>query len=176
MKVSLFFSLWIVAALFGMGYTMVWSFTPGGAAKPNPPSSEKSAVQVQAIIHPLCPCSKATLQLLAEAAQTAENSPSIDVIFCGEPKSSKNVQLAKAIPGATIEFISEQQSKDRFDSATSGQIFVWQKGKLTFSGGITDARGEDAKGAAFTQFKRALQGNSESGVTPVYGCPLQVGG
>lgn len=171
MKLGLIFTCWLVAAIVGFGYTMVWSYSPGESARVSRPK-ETSGIYVQAIIHPLCPCSTATLNLLRQAVEGSPDQLSIEVIFSGEPQVSKNVRLAKSISGAEVTFATESELQKRFGSATSGHISVWKSGKLAFSGGITDARGESAKGTAFQQFLEALKGESARTSTPTYGCPV----
>lgn len=174
MKLGMLFTLWLAAAIAGFGYTMVWAFSPGESARASRPEGAHAGVQVQAIIHPLCPCSGATLDLVRQAIATSASRPSVEVIFCGDPQDSKNVRLAKSIPKAKIQFLNEAEMLKRFGSATSGQLFVWNQGKLAFSGGITEARGESAKGAAYDQFQQALNEGLLTAVDmPIYGCPVQ---
>lgn len=177
MKFGVFFCVWFVAAIVVFGYTMGWGYSPGEFAHASRPVSPRGDVQIQAIIHPLCPCSAATLDLLRQAVDTTTPRPTVEILFSGEPQNSKNVQLANAIPGVQISFSSEVDLHKRFGNATSGHLFIWRQGRLAYSGGITDARGEQAKGTAFKLFLQTLQDlRPDTKTLPVYGCPVQGGG
>lgn len=173
MKFSFLFAIWGVLVTIGFGLTMSWSMKPGSEAKVIRPETVSSELRVEGVFHPDCPCSAASIELMSQALEMSDREFQVTLFFVGKGSESKNVALAKKISGSELVFLSEHDGVQRFGEATSGQIFVWRGQDLLFSGGVTDARGESAQGAAYRAFLSALDGEaSDELLLPTYGCPL----
>lgn len=164
----------MILVLIGFGASMKWSLTPGPSAKTPITGREGEGVRVEVVAHPLCPCSSASLQLLKRATKEFLSGARVTAYFVGNEVHSKNTSIARTIPHATVKYITETESAQRFGEATSGQVFVWKQGQLVFSGGLTDSRGEEAAGSAYQTLLKQVEGQSkEPMVLPTFGCPVQ---
>jgi hypothetical protein len=126
------------------------------------------------IVHPYCPCSKASLRALHEVAARYPGKLKVEIVFAwdGERTQSNNVFLAERVPGAIVSWITPAEAQKKFGTYTSGQVLAYSPdGRLAFSGGITPGRGVDQPRYARDLFELVLSG--ERSDSPVYGCPLQ---
>ncbi len=167
---------WVAAVGFGWNLAMKYETTPGEPSRRVDHPATKSSTPFSCVIvaHPLCPCTKATLRAMREVVETYPGKFSCHVVFAGSDATALGVnwELAKAIPGATLDSVSPEAARKRFDAHTSGQTFAFDStGKLLFSGGITGSRGLDDPRFALNIFRELLKGKTFS-PTPVYGCAL----
>ncbi|MBC7997610.1 MAG: hypothetical protein IAF58_06695 [Leptolyngbya sp.] len=81
---------------------------------------------------------------------------------------------ALEIPGAELISDIDGTEAQKFGAITSGQTYIFDKtGILSFSGGLTVARGHTGECANLDVAKKALEDTfAVSSVTPVYGCPI----
>jgi hypothetical protein len=93
------------------------------------------------------------------------------IVIPGPERESRNISLARKIPNTRLEFLREQDIFAKFGISTSGHLLVWKDEKLVFSGGVTDARGEDVQADAFRELGAVLTSAKASSETPVFGCP-----
>jgi hypothetical protein len=136
------------------------------------------------LVHPQCPCSRASIGELARLMAHCEGRVRAAVLFvrpegaaAGWEKSGLWADAA-AIPGVTVLTDDQGRESQRFGAATSGQALLYgADGRLLFAGGITESRGHSGDNAGESAIQAmvlspALQGRPEEAVTPVYGCPL----
>lgn len=132
------------------------------------------------VLHPHCPCSRASLDELAVLLSRARGSVDACVLFA-LPEGMEDGwvrtsfwEKAVAIPGVTAIVDKDCIEADRFGISTSGHVLLFgADGILKFSGGITSARGTTGPNAGENSILAVLQsGTAPHPETPVYGCPL----
>ena len=180
-------ALWL--ALVGAGFAYVWSYqnTPGGPGEP--PADWPTASRIQPspqlptlvlMIHPHCPCSRATIGELALLMAHAQGLVNANVLFVkprGFSEDWEKTDLwnsAKSIPGVRVTTDEDGVEATLFRSLTSGQAMLYDtSSRLVFSGGITASRGH----AGDNDGRRAIlswltTGRATTKQTAVFGCPL----
>jgi hypothetical protein len=91
-------------------------------------------------VHPECPCSRASLHELAEAAIGAAPGARVVVVFANR-HSDDGWDLAGRIPGG-VRVVDDGAEAARFGARTSGFTVVYgADGALAFAGGVTGSRG-----------------------------------
>lgn len=131
-------------------------------------------------VHPLCVCTRASLTELREALDARGRSTAVWIVLLSphgmaEDWDERNIaEIANRIPEATIVTDGDGKEADRFGASTSGHVVVYDpKGKLTFSGGITGARGHIGDNEGRRGVITALSGSSDhSHQHPIFGCGL----
>jgi hypothetical protein len=170
-----------------MGILWQYSTSPGVPA--NAPASWPARSRIPhpadsptlvMIIHPRCPCSRASIGELSALMARAARPLHPWVVFVrphGFSESWAKTDLwrsAAAIPGVTT-VLDDGREAALFGAATSGQTVVYDgNGRLLFSGGITGARGHWGDNAGLSAVV-AMMNRPASGVpskAAVYGCPL----
>jgi len=179
--------LWAAVALGAVGRLTVFAGTPGqagGGAHVWPTSStlHRTADEPTLVVavHPMCPCSRASVAELARIAARAPRRLRILVIFTDAATDSSAVrssdlwQSVAMIPGATPVVDAGGAEAALFDAKTSGYAALYAAdGKLVFHGGITVALGHQGDNAGSDAILELLSGASASRPsTPVFGCPL----
>ena len=135
------------------------------------------------VVHPQCPCTRASLNELAEILARSQGQIAARVLFCrpvGAPKGWEQGSLwnqARAIPALRVEVDVDGVEANLFGAATSGHVFLYSpNGQLLFSGGITRARGQSGESAARHQIQLLVsQELSQVQKGSVFGCPLTGG-
>jgi hypothetical protein len=180
--------LWLALVGAGSAALLDYAFTPGvsGAAPTQWPqgsvlSLKSNEATLVMVLHPHCPCSRASLSELLALMTTAAGKVKAYVLFvrpAGVTRGWERTDLwrqAAAIPAVTV--ISDDLGREavRFGAATSGQTMLYDRdGALEFSGEITAARdhyGENAGSIAIMALLGGIK-RGPAGRTPVYGCPL----
>lgn len=133
------------------------------------------------MVHPRCPCSRASLSALRAVSEGQQLTPAIYVVFL-RPSGmadgwahTESWEAAARIPGARLIVDRDGREAARFGALTSGQTFAFSvDGSLTFSGGITVARGEEGDSVGRRQLETALGHASDALArsSRVYGCSL----
>lgn len=181
---------WLVATTFGLARLWTYEATAGVPANapktfPAPQPAERPTLVL--LIHPRCPCTRATIDELAKLMTDCQGKLDATVFVIrpkGMPDGWERSELwtrAASIPGVTVSSDDQGTAARRFGSATSGQALLYSAGgELLFAGGITESRGhggDNAGRAAITDLvlgtspRVAHQTNSPLSA-PVYGCPL----
>jgi hypothetical protein len=133
------------------------------------------------LVHPRCPCSRASVgNLETIMAHSKGRLDSFVIVYepSAHPGSSWTnsdlVNSARQIPGVQTILDSNGALIAKFHGATSGQTLVYNSlGQLLFNGGITGSRGEYGDSAGTESIiTLALYGTAEVHATPVYGCSL----
>jgi hypothetical protein len=132
------------------------------------------------LAHPMCPCTRASLDELAEALARANRAAKSYVLFirpAGFAEGWEHSDLwkrAARIPGVTPIADDKGVEAARFGTSTSGQTLLYgADGRLLFSGGITGSRGHagDNEGRAGLVALLTRTGSAQTH-TSVFGCPL----
>jgi len=178
---------WVCAVGAGFRMLLAYEHTPGeGARAPDqwPNASEivrpPGRATLIMLAHPQCPCTRASIGELAILMARVHKSVSAYVLFVSPSDLAESWprtdlwESAAAIPG--VRTIADHDGREArlFHAATSGQTLVYDAtGRLTFSGGITDARGHSGDNAGRTAIVSLLTtGTSDQRTTPVFGCSL----
>ncbi len=178
-------TVWLCAILFGLTIFTRYELT---AAEPIPAKSvwpEKSKLEqnrlgytLVMVLHPHCPCSRASLQHLHRILTERNQKLNAQVLFyvpASSPTDWKKTdiwQQAAEIPAVTLVTDKDGLEAKKFGASTSGQTYIYDSaGFLKFSGGITALRGHAGENENLDLALSALRDEmTASVVTPVYGC------
>jgi hypothetical protein len=179
---------WLVLVLTGSGLLWRYKATPGTPGSPPAtwPSESRIAPSpdlptLVMFAHPMCPCTRASLDELEVLVSGAQASVRAYVLFVKPDDVGDDYDVTnywarvEQIPGVVPRIDEGGREADRFGSVTSGHVLLYSPGgRLLYSGGITGARGH----AGDNQGRRALiallrHGAPRSERQPVFGCSLE---
>lgn len=159
----------------------VW---PGDSAIPRTPSG----TQLLMFIHPMCPCSRASLSELTSVMAELGGRATVTVVLMKEEATGRErgsaevVALAERIPGAAVVLDQSGAESRRFGARTSGHVVAYDAGnRLVFSGGITGSRGHTGDNMGRRRLIDAVTGprpsaggeaRAGSSSSPTFGCEL----
>ena len=181
---------WLVAVVSGMFFV----FQYAGRAAPPPAATTTWPADVTLarvpgkptvvmLAHPQCPCTRASMNELAQIVTRAANDATYHVLFV-RPAGVDDAWLhsdtyarASAIPGVIVTPDVRGEIAARLGAKTSGHVLVYdENGVLKFSGGITGARGHEGDNLGRQEVIAAVTRHSETGTgmatTKTYGCGL----
>lgn len=160
---------------------------PGAELPPSESWPQKSMLQrsgtwatLVMIAHPKCPCTRSSLDQLAEIVGRAPHTIKGYVLFTRPrelPSTWSHTSLwerASEIPGFTPIEDPDAAEAHLFGAGTSGHVLLYDAdGQLRFSGGITSARGITGESAGKSSIQAYLAtGKSPFVRTPVFGCSV----
>jgi hypothetical protein len=132
-------------------------------------------------VHPLCPCTQATVSELARVLTRCKGQVEVHVLVylpehAGHAWSpTRRLRGLGTMPGVHLVDDPAGEQAALFGARTSGLVALYgQDGRLLFRGGLTSARGHEGD----SEGQRALLGliqNNQSDYpreTCVYGCPI----
>lgn len=171
------------------GFTTLQSFelTPGPLAASACRWPHASRILLDAkrptlvvFLHPRCPCTRATLDELAEIVRATRGRLSIHVLFIRPARfpddwaRTGQWARARAMDGVRVHVDVGGVEAARLGAETSGEVFLYGPGEdLLFRGGITWSRGAAGESVGRNLIiSFATLGTAESHNTPVYGCAL----
>jgi hypothetical protein len=176
-----------IAIIGGMGILWRYSLTPGTAGTPPAQWPVQSRISRKAgsltlvmLVHPRCSCTRASVEELEILMAQARTPFDAKVILVKPPGFSDKWtrtslwRRAAAIPGVST-LIDDGHEARLFGAATSGQTMVYDRnGYLSFSGGITAARGHFGDNAGASAIAALVEQTPPhgGGNTAVYGCAL----
>lgn len=183
---------WGCLCVAGMGFLWRYESIPGmaHAAPRRWPQASTLALESReqytllVMLHPKCPCSRATLRELDRLMTHCGNRLRVVAVFVrpeGAADGWEQTDLwrdAAAMPGVAVQLDVEGREAQRFGAETSGQALLYSpKGELVFQGGITASRGHEGDNsgsdAITTAVLNHVEQTSASPRTRVYGCPLR---
>lgn len=131
-------------------------------------------------VHPLCPCTPASLEELRQVTEQMRGKLDVHVVFAlpdGSDASWRTGaiwQAATAIPGARVRVDEGAEEILRFRARTSGLVALYDaQGRLVFNGGITGARGHVGdNGGRQRLLEQLLDPGAPAATWPVFGCAL----
>lgn len=187
-RLIFFAGVWLALVVGGLAALLVYAHTPGPVTDAPPPTWPASSElphnrQLPTLVmfaHPKCPCTRASIEELNVLMTKCQGQLHARVVFF-QPDGVEDSwldtdlwQSAAAIPGVTVQADGEGREARNFHATTSGQVVLYDpRGRLLFSGGITEARGHagDNEGrnaiAAIVKHKELSHGK-----TPAFGCPI----
>ncbi len=174
--------VWLSLVGIGFGVWADYDARPGLTESPQPiivPSSTPTGWDLVLFVHPHCPCTRASLAVLAELVREAGPRLKPRVIFvrpAGVIVGWERTSLwATATNLSEVEVSSDDGTECRLaGAATSGYAVLRDReGRLAFHGGITRGRGQVGESTGSRAILSLLRG-AEPAVrdTPVFGCPL----
>jgi hypothetical protein len=180
--------LWVAAVVAGLGALQAYKSRPGRVGHTPPvfidrTSGPNSAARPRLLmfLHPKCPCSKASLNELAEIVARAPDKAAVELVFVrpagAAPDWSKTPLREQAAAIPNVRLVEDDGTlAQRLGAETSGYVVLYDSdGKLLFSGGITRSRGHEGESTGREAICALLNGNADAAATaktPVYGCPL----
>ncbi|HST31531.1 MAG TPA: hypothetical protein VLK27_11920 [Chthoniobacterales bacterium] len=146
---------WAVAAVLGGHALLKYENSPGKVGNVSlawPPNSSIQPDPEHATLvmfaHPQCPCSRASMDELAQIMARAQGKVRAYVLFYTPRDAGSDWQDtsthrgAARIPGVTVLSDFDGVEAARFGAETSGHTLLFdQSGRLLFNGGITASRG-----------------------------------
>src|SRR5262249_1997706 len=132
------------------------------------------------LLHPRCPCSRASLGELNRILARVGRRVSVHLLFWTPERSTPDWEhtdlwrSAKALPGASASADPAGREAALFGARTSGHTALYDPaGRLLFRGGITAGRGHAGDNAGSAAILALLdRGVAERRATSVFGCPL----
>jgi hypothetical protein len=179
--------VWVFAMGLGIRILLRYSHTPGAAARPHADWPREASIKplpgrstLLVFVHPQCPCSRATIGELARIIAAARDRVQTAVFFYVPPDSKEDWAhtdlwtSAASIPHVQVTADTDGNNARQFGARTSGQTLLYDRnGKLTFSGGITAARGHSGDNDGSDSIVALLLGKTpRRHATPVFGCAL----
>jgi hypothetical protein len=133
-------------------------------------------------LHPMCPCSHATISELESILPDhgADRGPDVAILACTPWPVTERwtrtslVQRAARLPRANVYTDVGGVEAARFAATTSGEVvLVDASGKRLYAGGVTKSRGHVGGNAGAEAVARLLRGERQAGaVLPALGCRL----
>jgi hypothetical protein len=185
--ITISLTLWLLVV--GIGLSVLWGYENSPGIRANPPNLWPTESKIQRgtdhatlviLVHPRCPCTRATIGELAELMAHCQGHLSAYVLFIkpagfsGDWEKTDLWQSAAIIPGVNPIVDNDGAEAQLFHSATSGQTILYDaEGRLLFSGGITVSRGHSGDNAGRSAIVSLVNtGASVQTETSVFGCPL----
>ena len=131
--------------------------------------------------HPRCPCTRASVGELARIMTSSQDCVRAYVVFHVPESATREwvatdlVAKALAIPGVFVKHDPGGIETRRFRIKTSGHVLLYDKaGRLSFSGGITSARGHAGDNEGSRKLIARIKANpsTERAEQIVFGCPI----
>src|SRR5690348_16674362 len=148
-------ALMVWGAVVAFGAVRLWNYDSAPGAAAQAPSGWPAGVHVARapglptlvlLLHPHCPCSRATIGELSELMTHCSGKLTTTVLVlhpAGMSDAWVHTDLwtsAAAIPGVTVLPDADGVEAHRFGAATSGQSLLYSAdGRLLFAGGITES-------------------------------------
>jgi hypothetical protein len=183
----MFASLWAISVGAGTFALTNYSVAAGEAAVAPvqwpPASSIKPNGQrftLAMLVHPHCPCSRASLGELAKLMSRVGDHVEAHVFFI-RPKNFEEEwertdlwNSALQIPGVHAQVDPQGREAALLGAKTSGQVVLYSpEGTLKFSGGITPARSHMGDNQGATSIEAAVRNGAKSPTNSVvFGCEL----
>jgi hypothetical protein len=171
---------WLGLVMAGFASWEKYDSTAGEAAEPAVLPAPSAGWELILFLHPHCPCSRTTLDELAEVIETAPPGLSVRVVFvslAGDEAGLERTELwttASRLRGVRVECDADGVEARRTGATTSGHVVLYDPaGRLAFRGGLTRGRGRAGESAGRGAILTALEGQEpQTRVAPVFGCPL----
>jgi hypothetical protein len=181
--------VWGLAVLAGLAVLVGYESRPGVPASPPARWPARSHLErtpgratLVMLVHPGCPCSRASLEELDRLLVRARGLVTAHVLvfkpqgFAEGWEKTDLWEKAAAIPGVRVHRDDDGAEAAAFAAETSGQAVLYDAdGTLRFDGGITAARGHpgDNEGRQAILALLTASGGAPRARTPVFGCSLR---
>jgi hypothetical protein len=180
--------LWCAAVAWGFDKLWRYASEPGPTAEspsqwPHdsiiPPPSGRPTLLMFA--HPKCPCTRASIEELAQIMTQCQGRLSAYVLFPkpagadGDWEQTSLFTAAQAVPGVQVETDVDCREARRFAAKTSGFVLLYGgDGRLLFQGGITKSRGHSGDNPGRSAVVEwVIEGKSAMNRCGVFGCLIE---
>lgn len=185
---ALFGLAWAGTAVFGGHALLKYENSPGKVGSISSTWPANSAIRLAPdrptlvmLAHPQCPCSRASIDELAQVMAQVQGKVSAYVLFYVprqsevEWENSDTRRSAGKIPGVTVLSDIDGAEATRFGAETSGHTFLFDaNGRLLFNGGITGSRGHAGDNAGQSAIVSLVNDRvSARANTFVFGCSIK---
>jgi hypothetical protein len=187
-KLALCGVIWLGTVAGGLTALSLYSMTSGAPAEAPHDWPANSGLRLDAqlptlvmIVHPHCPCSRASLAEL-NSLMTRLQGRVVAHVLLSTPEGLDEAwaegplwQLARIIPDTEVRVDLDGVQADMFGAKTSGQTYLFStEGELLFSGGITPSRGHQGNSVGRERIIALVtEGTAERHVSDVFGCPIE---
>lgn len=186
------FSLWFLGVALGLFRLTVFSLSSdspaatalGTSTQGTPGFVASQGYTLALVVHPMCPCTKATVLELERLLTKVETRPALRaLVYSPEGHSEEqreewhNSSVYKSlarIPDLQVVKDPEGELAALHGASVSGHALLFEpSGRLRFSGGITAMRGHEGENRNADRLAEALSRSStELRTTPAFGCSL----
>lgn len=185
--ISLLIGTWFCGVMSGFSYLLYYDATPDQGAEPPTQFTEQLASAIDRerprlllFAHPRCPCTRATLNTLAEIIAGSPVRPNVEVIFSIPTLADREwtmndiVRQAETMTGVHVVADTDGKLAEHFGVKTSGHVLLYDsEHRLQFSGGITPGRGHSGESVGSISVCNVLKNESPAAhSTAVFGCKL----
>jgi len=180
--------VWAGAAVFGGHALLKYENSPGKVGHVSSAWPANSSIQLASdrptlvmLAHPQCPCSRASMNELAQLMARVQGKVRAYVLFYTPRDSGSDWQntetsrSAAQIPGVMVLPDIDGAEAERFGAETSGHTFLFDpSGRLLFNGGITASRGHSGDNAGEGSIVSLINNHTAKfGQTFVFGCSFK---
>jgi hypothetical protein len=128
------------------------------------------------VVHPDCPCSKASLRNLAailDATRLPVRAEIVGAVPPGYDGPMRNLALARGIVKSELVIMDADRALQTYGARTSGHLFVYDPDQdLVYSGGLTPARGAEDAMSSMRWFNVLVRQGAIASSAPTFGCSL----
>ncbi|HTV00988.1 MAG TPA: hypothetical protein VMF13_10635, partial [Luteitalea sp.] len=176
---------WIAVVAVGFLLLQRYNATPGPSAviasawPEGVLDRDRTRPTVLLVMHPECPCSRASLGEFARVLARRRGRVAAQVLIAippGMPDAAAGdlVRQAQAIPGVLVTFDADARRTAAFGPLVSGHTLLYgRNGALLFEGGITASRGHAGDNVNEDALIAAIDGEPRTAHrAPVFGCLL----
>ena len=181
--------LWLLLTMFAM--SRLWDSERVAGVSGHPPAHWRRSTPVALdpdkatlimLLHPRCPCSRASLTELNRLTALCPDRANISVFFlkptgCRQAWTDTDLwRQASSIPGVSVHVDAGGKIARCFGAVTSGETVLYTpNGRLLYQGGLTGERGHEGDNSGLAAVAALLRGTAKRAEQePVYGCPLTV--
>lgn len=179
--------LWLIAVAAVMGSLIAYSNSPGKSGMPpqrwpvhSQVSLDTSRPTLVMVVHPRCPCSRASIGELELLVARCQGQFSAQVLFASPAGTTEDWaktdlwRTASGIPGVNVRSDKAGIEARHFRLETSGHTVLYDRdGQLMFQGGITLSRGHAGDNPGRDALSALLRHEPSTRIqTPVFGCSL----
>lgn len=149
---------------------------PSAAVRPDP-----GRANLVMLAHPRCPCTRASLEELAQVMNRCRGQVAAHVLFF-QPQSGPDGwarsdlwRRAAAIPGVLVYDDPGGAEAARLGAETSGSVILYDRsGRQRFKGGITGARGQVGDNPGRDAVVACVSGGQPASAnSPIFGCAIR---
>jgi hypothetical protein len=179
---------WAAATVFGARVLLRYETTAGptGAVPLSWPRDSKLQLALDRptlvmLAHPQCPCSRASMDELAQIMARVQGKVRAYVLFYtprdagADWQDTETRRSAAQIPGVIVLSDIDGAEAERFGAETSGHTFLFDpKGRLLFNGGITASRGHSGDNIGESSIVSLIDNRADGRPqTFVFGCSFK---
>lgn len=177
--------VWLAICVGGLVLLWRYKSTPASSGAPPARWPAGSAIArapgqstLLMLVHPRCPCSRASLSELNQVMNRAGGATATVVFVLPEGVDDswahgESWDRAHQIPRTSVLVDRGGVEARRFRVDASGHTLLYDAGgALVFSGGVTGARGHEGDNAGRQRLLAALERGGEPGSARVFGCAL----